>query len=633
MTDFAPLSAARRWALGSGDKPPASLGRFELKTQLGRGAQATVWLAVDPRLQREVAIKLMRPLQDQDPSVLEPWLREARHVGRLAHPNIVSVFEADVQGLQPYIVFEYVPGRTLAAHLAQQGRCTPHDAVAFMLEVLDGLQAAHQAGIVHRDLKPSNIMVDVHRHARVMDFGLAAPVQGASDPQQISGTPAYMAPEAAEGAAPDQAPDEDGAAHGAQGLPRPVRRLPGHVPQRARAPRGGPAHARALLNHGHPMNGHAPHFEVEDFADPAAALARVHEIYDLAVDHLRRGLQHYVDGADIGRHVRACYPLLRVRTDVLDLRVDLRGGNLVGAELLQYPVDKDEPARKVRLFDSDAARFSVAQSGLVATAGNAPNHEAVFRPEGGRTDFQLVDGQDRLEIPLLWTDPATGLTVRKTWVLERGEYALTLREEIRNDGAAAWRGYGYQQLQRVPPVGDSKGWALTNPEAYSFTGGAWYSPSEKFEKRKYDDFTEDGPLNLDVTGGWIALLQHHFLVAWVPAKAEPQRFSLAALGNGQPRYLVRSVGAPFEVAPGTAATREATLWVGPKLQEQLQEVAPGLKLTLDYGIFTFLAQPMFDYVLKPLHDLTGNWGWAIILTVLAIKLALYWLGPCGRRGW
>ena len=89
MPDFAPLSTTRRWALGLGDKPPATLGRFELKKQLGRGAQATVWLAVDPRLQREVAIKLMRPLQDQDPSVLEQWLREARHVGRLAHPNIV----------------------------------------------------------------------------------------------------------------------------------------------------------------------------------------------------------------------------------------------------------------------------------------------------------------------------------------------------------------------------------------------------------------------------------------------------------------------------------------------------------------------------------------------------------------
>lgn len=207
MTDFAPLSAARRWALGSGDKPPTSLGRFQLKRQLGQGAQATVWLALDPRLQREVAIKLMRPVQGQDPAVVEQWLREARHVGRLAHPYIVPVFEADVQGSQPYIVFEYVPGRTLAEHLAQQGRCTAHDAVALMVDVLDGLQAAHQAGIVHRDLKPSNIMVDAHRHARVMDFGVAAPMQSEPNAQLISGTPAYMAPEAAAGAAPAPAMD------------------------------------------------------------------------------------------------------------------------------------------------------------------------------------------------------------------------------------------------------------------------------------------------------------------------------------------------------------------------------------------------------------------------------------------
>lgn len=317
--------------------------------------------------------------------------------------------------------------------------------------------------------------------------------------------------------------------------------------------------------------------------------------------------------------------LVRVRTDVLDLRIDLRGGTLVGAELLDYPVTKDQPERKVRLFDADPARFSVAQSGLVATAGTAPSHEALFRTEDGRNDYALADGQAALELPLLWTDPATGMTVRKTFVFDRGSYALRLREEIRNEGTSAWRGYGYQQLQRVPPPAASRTSGLTNPEAYSFVGAAWYSPEDKFDKRKFADFAEDGPLNKDATGGWIALLQHHFLVAWVPSGAEPQRFSLATLGEGTPRYLVRSVGAPFEVAPGTSTTREATLWVGPKLQEQLEAVAPGLKLTLDYGIFTFLAQPMFDYVLKPLHDLTGNWGWAIILTVLAIKLALYWL--------
>ena len=208
MPDFAPLSTTRRWALGThGEAPPTSVGRFELKKMLGRGAQATVWLALDPRLQREVAIKLLRPMQDEDPSVLEQWLREARHVGRLAHPFIVPVFEADVQGRQPYIVFEYVPGKTLAEHLAQQGRCTPHDAVALMVDVLDGLQAAHHAGIVHRDLKPSNIMIDPQRHARVMDFGMAAPVAAKPDAQLASGTPAYLAPEAAAGAAPAPAMD------------------------------------------------------------------------------------------------------------------------------------------------------------------------------------------------------------------------------------------------------------------------------------------------------------------------------------------------------------------------------------------------------------------------------------------
>ncbi|MCE1194380.1 MAG: HDOD domain-containing protein [Acidovorax sp.] len=204
MTDFAPLSAAKRWALGSTtDKPPASVGRFILQRQLGRSAQARVWLARDPRLERDVVIKLLPPLPQEDPLLLAQWLREARHVGRLAHPFIVPVFEADVQGRQPFLVFEYVPGCTLAEHLAQQGRCAPHDAVALLVDVLDGLQAAHQAGIVHRDLKPSHIMIDAQRHARVMDFGMAGPVA----PAASAGTPAYQAPEAAAGAVSTPAMD------------------------------------------------------------------------------------------------------------------------------------------------------------------------------------------------------------------------------------------------------------------------------------------------------------------------------------------------------------------------------------------------------------------------------------------
>ena len=317
--------------------------------------------------------------------------------------------------------------------------------------------------------------------------------------------------------------------------------------------------------------------------------------------------------------------LVTVTTNVLRLQVDPRGASLVGADLLAYPVEKDKPDVKVRLLGTDAVHYSVAQSGLVATTGTAPSHEAMFRTEDGRSNYTLADGSQQLEVPMVWEDPATGLSVRKTLVLERGSYAITVRQEIRNDGSQPWRGAAYEQLQRVPPPATSRTSGLTNPEAYSFVGAAWYSADEGFEKYKIPDIFEDGPQTREVTGGWISMLQHHFALAWVPNENEAQRFTITSLPGATPRYLVRGVSAPIEVGPGLSVTREARLWVGPKLQEQMQAVAPGLKLTLDYGIFTFLAQPMFDYVLKPLHDYVtgGNWGWAIILTVLIIKLLLY----------
>ncbi|OQW89248.1 MAG: serine/threonine protein kinase [Rhodoferax ferrireducens] len=178
------------------------IGRFERKRVLGQGAQAQVWLAFDPRLEREVAIKLMKPAAQQDSRAVNQWLQEARSVSRLTHANIVPVFEADVQDNQPYLVFEYVPGLTLAQQLAQQGALAPPQAVAVMQDVLGALVAAHASGVVHRDLKPSNVLMDASGRARVMDFGIAAriSVQAATQPlDEVAGTPAYMAPEAVRG--------------------------------------------------------------------------------------------------------------------------------------------------------------------------------------------------------------------------------------------------------------------------------------------------------------------------------------------------------------------------------------------------------------------------------------------------
>ena len=181
-----------------------SIGRFELRRELGKGAQATVWLGYDARLDREVAVKLLRP--GADVTAVSQWLHEARSVSRLNHPHIVPVYEADEQQGQSYLVFEYVAGPTLAEKLKRDGALPPREAASLVLGVLDALQTAHAAGIVHRDLKPSNILVDGAGRARVMDFGIAARVQDGSD-QRIVGTPGYMSPEAARGEAPSPSMD------------------------------------------------------------------------------------------------------------------------------------------------------------------------------------------------------------------------------------------------------------------------------------------------------------------------------------------------------------------------------------------------------------------------------------------
>ena len=211
MADFSPLNTIRKLRPGpSTPAQPALMGRFELRRILGRGAQSIVWLAFDPRLEREVAIKVMKVGPSSDASALAQWLQEARSVSRLTHTNIVPVFEADVQDQQPYLVFEYVPGQTLAVRLAKQGAMVPAEAVALMLDVLDALVAAHAAGVVHRDLKPSNILIDPAGRAKVMDFGIAARMQapaGTTTTAPTSGTPAYMSPEAAENLPPTASMD------------------------------------------------------------------------------------------------------------------------------------------------------------------------------------------------------------------------------------------------------------------------------------------------------------------------------------------------------------------------------------------------------------------------------------------
>lgn len=207
-----PTPAHLRTATGT----PSSLGRFQLRKLLGRGAQAAVWLAHDPLLERDVALKLLHsPADGQVPPEAQQWLQEARSLSRLVHPNIVTLYEADVYDHRPGLVLEYVSGPSLAQHIKSAGGIPQSRAVATMIEILGALEAAHRQGVIHRDLKPTNILLDGNGHAKVTDFGLAIRLGGTASghdgdnalPPGVVGTPGYLSPEAARGEAPQPVSD------------------------------------------------------------------------------------------------------------------------------------------------------------------------------------------------------------------------------------------------------------------------------------------------------------------------------------------------------------------------------------------------------------------------------------------
>ena len=317
--------------------------------------------------------------------------------------------------------------------------------------------------------------------------------------------------------------------------------------------------------------------------------------------------------------------LITASNDVLRLTIDPRGGTIVGADLLDYPQQVKRGSPPVRLLDDTPANYYVAQSGLVGADGSvAPNHLAEFTAT--TRENALAPGQKQVVVTLDWHDAATGVSVVKRYTLVRGSYVVGLSQQIDNLGAKAWHGNAYEQLERVePPPPPKHLLEFYNPDSLSFTGAAWYSPDEKFKKLAFDKF-ESEPLNQAVTGGWVAMSQRFFLGAWIPGDKQPERFGsvkIAGQGaDGKPRYLVREMGPALSVAPGASVTSSANLYVGPKLQNELGDIAPGLNLTVDYGMFTVIAAPMFK-LLSWLHSLVRDWGLAIIALVLIIQAATW----------
>ncbi len=317
--------------------------------------------------------------------------------------------------------------------------------------------------------------------------------------------------------------------------------------------------------------------------------------------------------------------LISVKTDVLDVEIDLVGGTVVSARLLDYPVKQKEPDIKVSLLTDQSGQLFIAQSGLLSSQ-EAPNHTTPY--ESATVSYELSERETELRVPLTWTSE-TGLTVIKTFVFRPGEYEIAVLQNVNNRSEETWSGSRYTQLQREVP-GDEDNGGFSDPARYSFIGIGFYNPEDKFSKISFDDVAEE-PYRKTTRDGWLAMIQHYFFAAWIPPAEEDASYSTQEItGNGWPRYVAREISPVRQVAPGASTEFSSRLYLGPKIQDDLPKIAPGLEYTVNYGIFTVFSKPLF-WLMEKIHDLVGNWGWSIVILTILIKAAFFKLTEAQYR--
>jgi len=311
---------------------------------------------------------------------------------------------------------------------------------------------------------------------------------------------------------------------------------------------------------------------------------------------------------------------IRVITDVLDIDLDSVGGDLRRAFLLDYPISLEKPDEAFPFMDDNLPRLFIAQSGLLSNTV-APDHHANYTFE--KDNYRLDPGTDELRVPFTWTSDDGKISVRKTYIFKRNNYLVDVIHEITNNSDQEWRGRYYQQLQRTEYDEPGKSRLL-----YTFTGAAISTPLEQYEKIEFSEMAEWKSAQSYTQGGWVGMLQHYFVTAWVPGKDALNHFYTRVVNDT--RYIVGMSGEEKAVPAQGTISFSSNLYVGPKDQDRLEEVAEHLKLTVDYGILTFLAQPLF-WLLQWLHSFLGNWGVAIILVTVIIKLVFYRLSAASYR--
>ncbi|MBT8449646.1 MAG: membrane protein insertase YidC [Gammaproteobacteria bacterium] len=314
--------------------------------------------------------------------------------------------------------------------------------------------------------------------------------------------------------------------------------------------------------------------------------------------------------------------LITVETDVLRLVINPVGGDVISAQLLNFPKEQNELNNPVELLKFTGGRTYTAMSGLIGTGmPDSTSPRAVYK--SAEQTYALDDGATELVVPLTWTNE-DGVAISKIFKLQRASYNIDVAYEFQNTTNKTMSGTWFGQLKRDRVVEESNKGGGIGIQAYL---GAAYSTKEKrYERYDFDDMDESD-LNVATKGGWIAFLQHYFLTAWVPDQETTNQIASLTPNN---LAMIRVLTPTISVAPGETYQNSASLYLGPKVQSKLANIADGLDLTVDYGFLWWIGQPLF-YLLKWFHGLLGNWGLAIIGVTFSVKLVLYPLSAAQYR--
>jgi YidC/Oxa1 family membrane protein insertase len=309
---------------------------------------------------------------------------------------------------------------------------------------------------------------------------------------------------------------------------------------------------------------------------------------------------------------------IRVATDLIIADIDLNGGDLRHVELIKHKASEDK-SRNLTLFNDNTPQIYVAQSGLIGA--NLPNHKSTFTTDANR--YELQPGQDSLTVKLNYQG-AEGVAVVKKYTFHRGNYVIDVDFELENKGATTLKPDSYFQFLRFGEAPSSNPFGIS-----TFAGPAVYTEEKKFQKIGYADI-DKGKLEFPQKSkdGWLAMLQHYFVAAWLPKNGVEREFFTKNVGE---KLYTAGIVVPLgAIAPGETGTISTPLYVGPQEADKLAKLAPGLELTIDYGWLTIIASPLFK-VLSYIHNWVGNWGIAIILLTILIKLLFFPLSAASYK--